>query len=871
MSNRIGDSASNFWNVNTDADSQPESLLPETEIAPATALPDVSTTNSKRFEINTNADLLRRQITARYVQEAVRPASDADLSQRADKLSELLTGGGKRTFESVAPHLQGLSAEDIKKLIDVYSQKTGRDLRRDAANYLFMEDRLKAFRILAPERIYAQTEPQAAGTDGVGIKMNPPTKEVLQGAQIQYTLNPPLVIGKQRISHLERGEYTNLEKEGASFVADYREEKNYQVTFEVRNADNSGLPEFYTYKISVRNAEAKTLNELANLPGTAPDSELYLAYLDGQIVHTKQSISDLESRRDALYANIRNGVGNSADNYTQVRGIEKQLETLKNSLPEIENARAEVSNALSTSVGKPIPLKAVLVARENGQTIPLQLYAKDLGGGKWAIVDVTNPARPRTWTGEGMLPTDALNEAWNNFVNGTNDLPPGQIAAVKPQGLGLTNEHAAWNSPSAGQSTLKQWSNGLGIGSLILAGLGVASIFGPGTQGATVPLLLASGVLGGASAGTNAADRVNNGTFQWKSTETALDMLGIVGGVASLGGIGAITNAGRTIIANGAKYTVQNLGNYTRIAQIAENGTNVAGSILIANQYVSAMEAVNRSSLSPDQKVAETRKILMQAVAMGGVIVVGAGVSTKLAKVSQAANYKDVERWINTPVKVGDPLPEGYQWHGNQIKRKANYVEKNYAPLEVNAQGRIAYREGKKRLSNPNLMRNNFRAEVENRLRAKGLTGEALQRGVDAEMNRVQIHHIIPDELVQSTDLGKAAQRAGYNLDDASNLTGMPRQPGDRLDDFDVEHRGSHPRYSSAVEREMVLVENELKLKYKTRTLDNVPPEIIKRRMREIETKFRRKIKTNDVELKNGKLAFLPTSPIDGGRYEIRA
>lgn len=868
MGNRISDNAPNLWNVNID--SQSESLLPETEIALGTATPNFSNNDSKRFEIDADADLLRQQVTARFVQEALPPSSDADLSQRANKLSELFTGGGKRTYESVAPHIQGLSADDNKKLIEVYSQKTGRDLRRDAANYLLMEDRFKAFRILAPERIYAQTEPQAPGTSGIGIKMDPPTKEVLQGAQIRYTLNPPLVVGKERISHLERDEYTNLEKEGASFVADYREEKNYQVTFEVRSADNSGLPEFYIYRISVKNAESKTLSELGNLPGTAPDSELYVAYLDGQIVRTKQSIADLEARRDTLYGNIRNGVGNSADNYTQVRGIEEQLETLKNSLPEMETARAEVSNALSNSVGKPIPLKAVLVARENGQAIPLQLYAKDLGGGKWAIVDVTNPTKPRTWTSEGMLPTDALNQAWNNFVNGTNDLPPGQIAAVKPQGLGLTNENVVWNSPSSGQSTLKQWSNGLGVGSLVLGGLGIASIFGPGTQSATVPLLLASGVLGGASAGTNTADRLNNGTFQWKSTETALDMLGVVGGVASLGGIGAMTNAGRTVIANGAKYTVQNLGNFTRIAQVAENGTNVAGSILIANQYVSAMDAVNRSSMSPDQKVAETRKILMQAVAMGGVMILGVGVSTKLAKVSQAANYKEVELWINKQVKVGDPLPEGYQWHGNQIKRRANFVEKNYAPLQINSEGRIAYREGIERLSNPNLMRNNFKTEVENRLRAKGLTGEALRRRVEAEMSRVQIHHIIPDELVQSTELGKAAQNAGYNLDEASNLRGMPRTPGDRLDEFDVEHRGSHPRYTSAVEREMMIVTNELKRKYKTKTLDTVPPEIIKSRMREVETKFRQKITNNDVELKDGKLALLPTNLINGGRYEVR-
>ncbi len=143
---------------------------------------------------------------------------------------------------------------------------------------------------------------------------------------------------------------------------------------------------------------------------------------------------------------------------------------------------------------------------------------------------------------------------------------------------------------------------------------GVAAV---ATEGAAIPLLLASGVLGGASAGTNAADRVNNGTFKWKSTETALDLLGIAGGIASVGGLASLTGAGRAILANGAKFTVQNLGNVTRIVQLTERGANVAGGILIANQYVSAMDEVNRSSMSPEQKANATRQIIVQAIAGG--------------------------------------------------------------------------------------------------------------------------------------------------------------------------------------------------------------------------------------------------------------
>lgn len=357
--------------------------------------------------------------------------------------------------------------------------------------------------------------------------------------------------------------------------------------------------------------------------------------MDGQIERTSRLISELETKKAGLSADIKNSVGNSSDKMDQLRTVEKQLTQLKGILSDMQTARAKIGEAFAGAVGKPIPLQAVLVAGENGQSIPLQLYAKDMGGGKWAIVDVTNPGKPRIWEGERGFSADSLNRAWEKFVNGTNDLPAGQIAAIAPKGLGFP-EGKVWNNTSSGQSTLKQWSNGLGIGSLILAGLGIGALFGPGTQGAAVPLLLTSGIFAGGSSALNLADRVGNGTFEWNNAETALDMLGIVGGIASLGGIGSLTNAGRTIFANGAEFTVQKVGNATRILQYAEQGTNVAGGILIGNQYVSAIDDVNRSSLSPEEKASATRKILAQAVVAGGLMIIGVGLSRKFTPPTQS-------------------------------------------------------------------------------------------------------------------------------------------------------------------------------------------------------------------------------------------
>ena len=638
MADKITNKIPNLWSAEQ-LQLKPDGTNSVADAKTETSEIDFPLLNTKLYESNANAVLLRERLTTRFIQN--NPpinGNSADLETRADNLGQIFESGViKTTYQNIAPHIEGLSQADAKKLQIIYQQKTGRNLLSDIANHLFLEDRIRAFESIAPERIHRQILPDAKNANGEGIVMNPPTDSVMWETEVNYDLRLNSIGDERKIKYLlqdtETGNY--IEKEGGTFSTvfpepqsstDGEKSKTYRVVFEVRYGNQP--PEFYTYRQLVQEPKEKALGELLKLSGTAPDSELFLAYMDGQIERTKNLIGELETTRQNLLADIRNNVGNSSDKYDQLRKVEKQITELKNILPELEVARANTGNALSGSVGKPIPLQAVLVARENGQSIPLQLYAKNLGGGKWAIVDVTNPAKPRIWEGEGILPADALRQAWQKFVNGSNDLPAGQIAAIAPKNLGF-QEGKIWNDASRGQSTLKQWSNGLGIGSLILGGLGLAATFGPGTQGAAVPLLLASGILGGGSAGLNVADRLDNGTFKWNSGETALDLLGIVGGIASLGGVASLTNAGRTIFANGAKYTVQRIGNATRISQGIEYGTNAAGGILISNEYVSALDNVNRSSLSSEQKAAETNKILAQAVATGGLIIFGIGLARK--------------------------------------------------------------------------------------------------------------------------------------------------------------------------------------------------------------------------------------------------
>ncbi len=259
---------------------------------------------------------------------------------------------------------------------------------------------------------------------------------------------------------------------------------------------------------------------------------------------------------------------------------------------------------------------------------------------------------------------------------------------------------------------------------------------------------------------------------------------------------------------------------------------------------------------------------------------VGKGGLEKLAKeetaqvtkqVDEFANSKDIEKVIGKDIKIGDKLPEGYKWNGGQIHRNNGNVDANYAKLQVDENGKIALSQVE-RLSNPNTMNKNFLAKVRAEYSAKGLKGEALENAVKAEKARIQVHHLIPDELIQKSNLGKAAQKAGYNLDEGSNLLGLPRSNANKITQDEIGHWTNHKDYTKLVQKRLKDVEDNLIRKYKS--LDKVPPKEIKEKMRELENEFRNLIKKSDksIPTKDGRLSFAPINQTTlGGRYEIRA
>jgi hypothetical protein len=163
------------------------------------------------------------------------------------------------------------------------------------------------------------------------------------------------------------------------------------------------------------------------------------------------------------------------------------------------------------------------------------------------------------------------------------------------------------------------------------------------------------------------------------------------------------------------------------------------------------------------------------------------------------------------------------------------------------------------RLSDAGRMRANCEAALTERLKAANpaWTERQVSTAVKAEMERTQIHHIIPDKVMRNTELGRAARAAGYDLDRAENLMALPnRRTFDPAKDA-VGHWSKHSKYSKAVESKMEDVARRLKDQYTS--LENVPKDVLEREMRKIETEFRQKLEIGDVPRSpNGRLSSLP-------------
>ena len=329
-------------------------------------------------------------------------------------------------------------------------------------------------------------------------------------------------------------------------------------------------------------------------------------------------------------------------------------------LQQIERAIANATELLGVSndnpSGEAIPISATLVPKAEPQPAPLQLYVKPIESG-WAIVDLTNPDSASARTYEGKIRTTsrqadllegesakgsleaaavpegnvespeaiAIERAWNNFVQ-NNPHPAGEIVAQFPGEL-IVGENQTLQAHSDGVSTLgkvRDWFSSVGL----VAGLGglALTVATGGVGTVAVGLFIAASASGVVAGGSNIADRVKHGNFEWDG-ETALDLVDIAGGLA--GGTTAILSLG----AKAANIT--KLRNAMVLGEAVETSSDVAGGVILGAQYLTQIEQIKSDpNLTPEQKKEQISGVLAAAAATGGLMVLGtaAGVKTKTNK-----------------------------------------------------------------------------------------------------------------------------------------------------------------------------------------------------------------------------------------------
>ena len=371
-------------------------------------------------------------------------------------------------------------------------------------------------------------------------------------------------------------------------------------TIELEIYNHQGqLQSVHYYRQTVQNAAEQAGAAFESSPPPIMQSDVYLTWLSAQRELARENGAENEQLQqiDEAIANATELLGVSEDNPT----------------------------------GEAIPVSATLVPTAEPIAAPLQLYLKPIPGG-WAIVDLTNPDPAQARTYEGKIPTGrrqerrvpeaersglALTRAWLNFVR-NNPHPAGEIVADFPQNL--AGENYRKQGYSDGESTLgkvRNWFSGIGL----VAGLGglALTVATGGVGTVAVGLFLAASASGVVAGGSNIADRVQHGNFEWDG-ETALDIIDIAGGLA--GGTTTVLSLG------GKAANIGRLRNAMLIGEAVETGSDVAGGVILGAQYLAQIEEIKSDlNLTEEQKKEAIAEVLKAAAATGGMMVLGTAVS----------------------------------------------------------------------------------------------------------------------------------------------------------------------------------------------------------------------------------------------------
>jgi Bacterial toxin 3 len=317
-------------------------------------------------------------------------------------------------------------------------------------------------------------------------------------------------------------------------------------------------------------------------------------------------------------------------------------------LAELEQYRDKLADCLSKTRGaRRYPVRAQHFSVEAQRWLTLDVFAAEAGG-KWWIVDWTNPAvRGLTgqYDGSGESPKAALDDAIESWDSG-NRYPDGMMRYEIANIPGVptirsefdTNGSSFWDS-------IASFFTWVGIGAAATAAAIMFLSPVPGPQAVSVAIW-ASIFSSTAAATINIGQRAAEGFSSWRAN--AFDVLTIVANMFGVAGV---------LWARGAAITTQLGPKVLKAVLIGQVTTDGVQGVLIAAEHVGQMDDIRKNpSLTPREKVDRILE-LCRSLAINGLLVYinVKGTKADLDNLNLKPKHIDGESPADTLKRLSDP------------------------------------------------------------------------------------------------------------------------------------------------------------------------------------------------------------------------
>ncbi|MEM7367071.1 MAG: hypothetical protein AAF587_00650 [Bacteroidota bacterium] len=270
---------------------------------------------------------------------------------------------------------------------------------------------------------------------------------------------------------------------------------------------------------------------------------------------------------------------------------------------------------------------ATFVSKVSGQAYPMNLILGEdkqstLEWRHFTLIDASNPQNIQKYEGIGKTKKEAIKAAFKDFATG-NEYGEGVMVYRVPGVMGLT---PIKNAPRDSKVAMK-WLKGIAM----VAGIAALALSAVVTAGTSLAVFAAvvgtvAAVTGAIVSAHNIYQRSHNNSFEWDA-ETALDILGIVGGIVSV----VSAARGLSSFSNGVKAAnavddaaqlakAERLFRLDKVLLIHAGADLVGNAIFTPLKVLDDLKKVEESGLPTKVKEAMKREIINNAIISGFMI-----------------------------------------------------------------------------------------------------------------------------------------------------------------------------------------------------------------------------------------------------------